>query len=82
MSPNVVKALRTWRSLVALLPFLSEDEVHEALDVERAGRKRKSVLERLVKRATRISATDASSYYKEFLNVDRRTGSASQGSDG
>jgi hypothetical protein len=66
---NVQKALKTWRSLVALLPFLTEEEVLDALRTEQAGRNRRSVIERLVKRATRLSEISASTTYsQEFLD--------------
>jgi hypothetical protein len=68
MATDVQKALKTWRALVAHLPFLTDDEVEEALRAEVAGRNRKSVIERLVKRATRLSEISAASHYKGISN--------------
>ena len=65
---NVQKALKSWRNLIAALPFLDEDEVTEALKIEKATRNRKSVIERLVKRATRLTEITASQYYQEYLD--------------
>jgi hypothetical protein len=67
MSPNVQRALKTWRSTVKLLPSLTEDEALEALDAETAGRNRKSVVSRLVKRLTRLSELNASNLYKDYV---------------
>lgn len=67
MLTNVQKALKTWRSVVEQLPSLTEDEVLEALHVETTGRNRRSVVSRLVKRATRLSEINASTIYQEYL---------------
>jgi hypothetical protein len=68
LSPEVQKALRSWRSLVAHLPFLTDDQVEEALREERNGKARKSVLERLAMRATRLTEIAASGHYKKYLD--------------
>lgn len=68
MTENVQRALKSWRSLVATLPSLTAEEVLSAIAAEKAGKCRKTVLDRLARRATRLSEIQASTHFKELTH--------------
>ncbi|MGA0610023.1 hypothetical protein [Caldimonas sp. KR1-144] len=68
MTDNVHKALKSWRSLVSTLPSLTAEEVLAAIEREKNGKRRKTVLDRLARRMTRLSEIQASTFYKDLTH--------------
>lgn len=62
------RALKSWRSLVAALPSLTEAEVAYAIRSELEGRRRKTVLSRLASRATRLEELKAQTHYRKVTS--------------
>lgn len=65
----LAQALESFASLNRVLTELTEDEVFAALELESQSRRRRSIMNRLISRATRLNEIVYSNSLKEKFNV-------------
>lgn len=64
MSKELVEALKSVRTLIRLLPLFTREQVETLIQMELAGRRRRSIGMRLAQRAANL---DASSTYHKVM---------------
>lgn len=72
---KIGRVLASFSALAEALPRLTEQEVLAALELEAASQRRRSVIDRLIKRAVRLNELKYQRHLKEKFNGTRKESS-------